>query len=156
MIIMNRLIVTLSILLIIATTVGCKSQKQVISEKEKQVEVVEKPVVHEIYKANTVRDTVWNKDSVYIIQKGDTIYNNTVREFHHYSHTTDTIHSNDTITKVVVQPVERIVNNKVEVEVPKPLNWWQKLRISLGETFIGALIFSVVYFIFIRKKKKIL
>lgn len=149
----NRLIVTLSILLIIATTVGCKSQKQLISEKETQVEAVEKPIIHEIYKANTVRDTVWNKDSVYIIQRGDTIYNTTIREFHHYSHSTDTIHSNDTITKIVVQPVERIVNNKVEVEVEKPLNWWQKLRMSLGEALIGALIFSVVYFIFIRKKK---
>ena len=150
---MKKIIVTLSILLIIATTVGCKSQKQVISEKEKQVEVVEKPVVHEIYKANTVRDTVWNRDSVYIIQRGDTIYNNTVREFHHYSHTTDTIHSNDTITKVVVQPVEHILKEKVEVEVEKPLNWWQKLRISLGETFIGAFILFIGYLIFIRKKK---
>lgn len=150
---MNRLIVTLSILLIIATAVGCKSQKQVISEKETQVEVVEKPVIHEVYKVNTVRDTVWNKDSVYIIQKGDTIYNTTIREFHHYSHSTDTIHSNDTITKIVVQPVERIVNNKVEVEVPKPLNWWQKLRMSLGEAAIGAFILFIGYLIFIKKKK---
>lgn len=150
---MNRLIVTLSILLIIATAVGCKSQKQVISEKETQVEVVEKPVIHEVYKVNTVRDTVFNRDSVYIIQKGDTIYNTTIREFHHYSHTTDTIHSNDTITKVVVQPVEHILKEKVEVEVEKPLNWWQKLRISLGETFIGAFILFIGYLIFIRKKK---
>lgn len=155
MIIMNRLIVTLSILLIIATTVGCKSQKQVISEKEKQVEVVEKPVIHEVYKVNTVRDTVFHKDSVIILQKGDTVYEKSVREFHHYISSTDTIHSNDTITKVVVQPVERIVNNKVEVEVPKPLNWWQKLRISLGETFIGAFILFIGY-LFIIKKKKIL
>lgn len=150
---MNRLIVTLSILFMIATTVGCKSQKQVISEKETQVEVVEKPVIHEVYKVNTVRDTVFNKDSVYIIQKGDTIYNTTIREFHHYSHTTDTIHSNDTITKVVVQPVEHILKEKVEVEVEKPLNWWQKLRISLGEAFIGVFILFIGYLIFIRKKK---
>lgn len=150
---MNRLIVTLSILLIIATTVGCKAHKQLISEKETQVEVVEKPVIHEVYKVNTVRDTVFNKDSVYIIQKGDTIYNTTIREFHHYSHTTDTIHSNDTITKIVVQPVERIVNNKVEVEVPKPLNWWQKLRMSLGEAAIGLFILFIGYLIFIKKKK---
>ena len=154
---MNRLIVTLSILLIIAIAGGCKSQKQVISEKETQVEVVEKPVIHEVYKVNTVRDTVFNKDSVYIIQKGDTIYNTTIREFHHYSHSTDTVHSNDTITKVVVQPVERIVNNKVEVEVPKPLNWWEKLRMTMGDITIGVLIFSAFYFIFkIKKKKKIL
>lgn len=150
---MKKIIVTLSILLIIATTVSCKSQKQLISEKEKQVEVVEKPIIHEIYKANTVRDTVFHKDSVIILQKGDTIYNTTIREFHHYSHSTDTIHSNDTITKIVVQPVERIVNNKVEVEVEKPLNWWQKLRMSLGEAAIGLFILFVGYLIFIKKKK---
>lgn len=154
---MNRLIVTLSILLIIATFSACKSQKQLISEKETQVEVVEKPIVHEIYKTNTVRDTVFHKDSVIILQKGDTIYEKSVREFHHYISSTDTIHSNDTITKVVVQPVERIVNNKVEVEVPKPLNWWEKLRMTLGDITIGVLIFSAFYFIFkIKKKKKIL
>lgn len=152
---MNRLIVTLSILFMIATTVGCKSQKQVISEKETQVEVVEKPVIHEVYKVNTVRDTVFNRDSVYIIQKGDTIFNTTIREFHHYSHTTDTIHSNDTITKVVVQPVEHILKEKVEVEVEKPLNWWQKIRMTVGDISMTALALFLGYmlFIFIKKKK---
>lgn len=148
---MKRIIAIISILLLLL--VGCKSQKQVITEKETQVEVVEKPVIHEVYKVNTVRDTVFNKDSVYIIQRGDTIYNTTIREFHHYSHTTDTIHSNDTITKVVIQPVEKTVNKQIEVEVEKPLNWWQKIRISLGEVFIGALIFFLIYYIFINKKK---
>ena len=145
-----RILLTISILFLL---VACKAQKEFITEKDTQVEVVEKPVIHEVYKVNTVRDTVWNRDSVYIIQRGDTIYNNTVREFHHYSHTTDTIHSNDTITKVVVQPVEHILKEKVEVEVEKPLNWWQKLRMSLGETFIGAFILFIGYLIFIRKKK---
>lgn len=145
-----RVLLTISVLFLL---VACKAQKEFITEKDTQVEVVEKPVIHEVYKVNTVRDTVWNRDSVYIIQRGDTIYNNTVREFHHYSHTTDTIHSNDTITKVVVQPVEHILKEKVEVEVEKPLNWWQKLRMSLGETFIGAFILFIGYLIFIRKKK---
>ena len=145
-----RVLITISVLFLL---VACKAQKEFITEKDTQVEVVEKPVIHEVYKVNTVRDTVWNRDSVYIIQRGDTIYNNTVREFHHYSHTTDTIHSNDTITKVVVQPVEHILKEKVEVEVEKPLSWWQKLRMSLGETFIGAFILFIGYLIFIRKKK---
>ena len=48
-----------------------------------------------------------------------------------------------------------ILKEKVEVEVPKPLNWWQKLRISLGETFIGAFILFIGYLIFIKKKKKL-
>lgn len=148
---MKRIIAIISIMLLLL--VGCKSQKQVISEKETQVEVVEKPVVHEVYRVNTVRDTVFNRDSVYIIQRGDTIYNTTIREFHHYSHTTDTIHSNDTITRVVIQPVEKTVNKQIEVEVEKPLNWWQKVRISLGEVFIGAFILFIGYIIHKKKKR---
>lgn len=147
---MKKILVIISILFLL---VACKAHKEFVTEKNTQVEVVEKPVIHEVYKVNTVRDTVWNKDSVYIIQRGDTIYNTTIREFHHYSHSTDTVHSNDTITKVVVQPVEHILKEKVEVEVPKPLNWWEKLRMSLGETFIGAFILFIGYLIFIRKKK---
>jgi hypothetical protein len=141
--------------LIIATTVACKPQKQIITEKETQVEVVDKPIIHEIYKANTVRDTVWNKDSVFIIQRGDTVYNTSIREFHHYTHTTDTIHSNDTITKVVVQPVEKIIKEKVEVEVEKPLNWWQKFRMTMGDFAMMAIavLIGVGVIYFVRKQK---
>lgn len=153
---MRRILAIISVLLLLL--VSCKANKQIITEKETKTEVVEKPIIHEIYKVNTVRDTVWNKDSVYIIQKGDTVYNKTIREFHHYSHTTDTIHSNDTITKVVVQPVEKIIKEKVEVEVEKPLNWWQKVRICLGDFAMMAIavLLGVGIFYFIKKKKKIL
>ena len=150
---MRKILAIISIMILLL--VACKSQKQVITEKETQVEVVEKPIVHEVYKVNTVRDTVWNKDSVFIIQRGDTIYNTSIREFHHYTHTTDTIHSNDTITKVVVQPVEKIVNNQTEVEVEKPLNWWQKVRICLGEFAMMAIavLLGVGIIYFVRKQK---
>lgn len=153
---MRRILAIISVLLLLL--VSCKANKQIITEKETQVEVVEKPIVHEIYKTNTVRDTVWNKDSVFIIQRGDTIYNTTVREFHHYTHTTDTIHSNDTITKVVVQPVEKIIREKVEVEVEKKTSAWQNFRMMMGDFAMGAIAvllgIGIVYFI--RKKKKIL
>ena len=150
---MRKILAIISIMILLL--VACKPQKQIITEKETQVEVVEKPEIHEIYKVNTVRDTVFHKDSVYIIQKGDTIYEKSVREFHHYSHTTDTIHSNDTITKVVVQPVERIVNNQTEVEVEKPLNWWQKFRMTLGDFAMMAIavLLGVGIVYFVRKQK---
>lgn len=150
---MKKIIAIISIMFLL---VACKAQKEFINEKETQVEVVEKPVIHEVYKVNTVRDTVFHKDSVIILQKGDTIYEKSVREFHHYISSTDTVHSNDTITKVVVQPVEKIVNRQTQVEVPKPLNWWEKIRMTLGDITIGVLIFSAFYFIFKIKKKKIL
>ena len=150
---MRKILAIISIMILLL--VACKPQKQIITEKETQVEVVEKPEIHEIYKVNTVRDTVFHKDSVYIIQKGDTIYEKSVREFHHYSHTTDTIHKNDTITQVVVQPVERIVNNQTEVEVEKPLNWWQKFRMTLGDFAMMAIavLLGVGIVYFVRKQK---
>ena len=151
---LKKIIAIISILFLL---VACKAHKEFITEKETQVEVVEKPMIHEVYKVNTVRDTVWNKDSVYIIQKGDTVYNKTIREFHHYSHTTDTIHKNDTITQIVVQPVEHIVNKEVEVEVEKELSWWQKIRMTVGDISMTALALFLGYMlcIFIKKRKKI-
>lgn len=153
---MRRILAIISVLLLLL--VSCKANKQIITEKETKTEVVEKPLIHEVYKVNTVRDTVWNKDSVYIIQRGDTVYNTSIREFHHYTHTTDTIHSNDTITKVVVQPVEKIIREKVEVEVEKKISNWQKFRMALGDFAMGAIAvllgIGIVYFI--KKKKKLL
>ena len=138
--------------------VSCKANKQIITEKETKTEVVEKPLIHEVYKVNTVRDTVWNKDSVYIIQKGDTVYNKTIREFHHYTHTTDTVHKNDTITQIVIQPEEKIIREKVEVEVEKKTSAWQNFRMMMGDFAMGAIAvllgIGIVYFI--RKKKKLL
>lgn len=150
---MRKILAIISIMILLL--VACKSQKQVITEKETQVEVVEKPIVHEVYKVNTVRDTVWNKDSVFIIQRGDTIYNTSIREFHHYTHTTDTIHSNDTITKVVVQPVEKIIREKVEVEVEKKISNWQKFRMTLGDFAMMAIavLLGVGIVYFVRKQK---
>lgn len=153
---MRRILAIISVLLLLL--VSCKANKQIITEKETKTEVVEKPEIHEIYKVNTVRDTVFHKDSVYIIQKGDTVYNKTIREFHHYSHTTDTIHKNDTITKVVVQPVEKIVNNQTEVEVEKKTSTWQNFRMMMGDFAMMAIavLLGVGIFYFIKKKKKIL
>ena len=148
------LIVSLMILLL----ASCKSQKQVITEKETQVEVVEKPLVHETYKTNIIRDTVFHKDSVIVLQKGDTVYNKTIREFHHYSHTTDTVHQRDTITQIVIQPVEKIVEKQVEVEVEKKTSAWQNFRMMMGDFAMGAIavLLGVGIVYFIRKKKKLL
>lgn len=131
---------------------SCKSQKQVITEKETQVEVVEKPLVHETYKTNIIRDTVFHKDSVIVLQKGDTVYEKSFKEFHHYKNSTDTVHQRDTITQVVVQPVEKIITKLETVE--KKISNWQKFRMSMGDIAIAVLVgLAILYFI---RKKKIL
>lgn len=147
---MRKILAIISILFLLL--VSCKANKQIITEKETKTEVVEKPLIHEVYKVNTVRDTVWNKDSVYIIQKGDTVYNKTIREFHHYKNSTDTIHKNDTITQIVIQPEEKIVEVEKEVEVEKKISNWQKFRMNMGDIAIAVLVGLVIVY-FVRKKK---
>ena len=150
---MRKILAIISIMILLL--VACKSQKQVISEKEKQVEVVEKPLVHETYKTNIIRDTVFHKDSVIVLQKGDTVYEKSFKEFHHYKNSTDTVYQRDTITQVVVQPVEKIIREKVEVEVEKKISTWQKFRMMMGDFALGAIavLLGVGIVYFVRKQK---
>ena len=121
------------LLLLLVLLASCGTGKELVEVPV----VVEKPVIHEVYKTNTVRDTVREKDSVYIVTRGDTVYNNTVREFHHYTHSTDTVHSNDTITSIIEVPTTVIQ------EVEKPLTTWQKARMKAGEFSLLLLIAAV-------------
>ena len=117
-------------MLLLTLLASCTAGKELVEVPV----VVEKPVIHEVYKTNTVRDTVVEKDSVYIVTSNDTVYNKTVREFHHYSHHTDTVHSNDTITSIIEVPTTVIQ------EVEKPLTTWQKTRMKVGDFMFMLLI----------------
>ena len=84
-----------------------------------------------------VRDTVrlHTRDSVFVLQKGDTVY------YHHYNTIVehgstlriDTVIKNDTISKPVTV-------TKTEIkEVEKPLTRWQKLKMQLGGWLLAVL-----------------
>ena len=118
------------LLLLLVLLASCGTGKELVEVPV----IVEKPVIHEVYKTNTVRDTVVQKDSVYIVTSNDTVYNKTVREFHHYSHSTDTVHSNDTITSIIEVPTT------VTKEVEKSLSTWQKTRMRAGDFMLALLI----------------
>lgn len=122
--------INIFILFLLVLLASCSTGKELVEVPV----IVEKPVIHEVYKTNTVRDTVVQKDSVYIVTSNDTVYNKTVREFHHYSHSTDTVHSNDTITSIIEVPTT------VTKEVEKPLSTWQKARMKAGDFMFMLLI----------------
>lgn len=107
--------------------------------KEKIVEVPVPQIKTEIKYIDKVKyDSIYLKDSVYIIQKGDTVYNNKVAYRYKYKYLKDTITINkaDTITRL-----QKIT----EIKVKNQLNVVQKILMYIG-------LFSLLMFIIIIYK----
>lgn len=129
-----RNILYILILLILPMFISCKSTQQVVERTDSLI--ITKPVVVtntvNQHTVDIIRDTVMQKDSIYIIQRGDTIY-------HHYYHTTnnvsriyrtDTLH--DTIERPIIDTVVKIQTNTVIKEVPRQLTRWQSIKMDIG------------------------
>lgn len=104
--------------------------------KEKIVEVPIPQIKTEIKYIDKVKyDSIYLKDSVYIIQKGDTVYNNKVAYRYKYKYLKDTITINkaDTITRL---------QKVTEIKVKNQLNVVQKVLMYIG-------LFSLLMFIII-------
>ena len=107
--------------------------------KEKIVEVPIPQIKTEIKYIDKVKyDSIYLKDSVYIIQKGDTIYNNKVAYRYKYKYFKDTIIVNKTDTITKLQKV-------TEIKVKNQLNVVQKVLIYIG-------LFSILLFLIILYK----
>ena len=107
--------------------------------KEKIVEVPVPQIKTEIKYIDKVKyDSIYLKDSVYIIQKGDTVYNNKVAYRYKYKYLKDTITINkaDTITRL---------QKVTEIKVKNQLNVVQKILMYIG-------LFSLLMFIIIIYK----
>lgn len=107
--------------------------------KEKIVEVPVPQIKTEIKYIDKVKyDSIYLKDSVYIIQKGDTVYNTKVAYRYKYKYLKDTITINkaDTITRL---------QKVTEIKVKNQLNVVQKVLIYIG-------LFSLLMFIIIIYK----
>lgn len=122
-------------LLIPLLFIGCKTIEYVPVEKVK----IE-------YRDKIEKDSIYVNDSIYIHEKGDTVY---FEKWH-----TKYIERLrvDSIVKVDSIPVPYEVEKIVKVE--KSLSWWQKLRINLGGVFV-ALIGAGGVYLFIKNKSKI-
>lgn len=88
-------------------------------------------------------DSIYMQDSVYIKEKGDTIYEYRYRYLNRYKLLTDTMYVNRTDT----------IYNVVEVE--KSLTKWQKVKLDLGGFAFGGIVVLIIGIIFalIRKRK---
>ena len=120
---------TLFLLLFLTTIVSCTTTK-----------IVEVPVktIKTEYIEQVKYDSIYSKDSIYIMQKGDTIYNNKVQYLYKYKYLRDTINITDTIPKIVTVKDTQYINQ---------LYTWQKILIVIGIGFILYWIIKLVIYI---------
>ena len=130
MLYIKRLILkTLFLLFFLTTIISCTTTKIV----EVPVETIKTEYIEQVK-----YDSIYSKDSIYIIQKGDTIYNNKVQYLYKYKYLRDTINITDTIPKIVTVKDTQYVNQ---------LYTWQKILIVIGIGFILYWIIKLVIYI---------
>ena len=120
---------TLFLLLFLTTIISCTTTKIV----EVPVETIKTEYIEQVK-----YDSIYSKDSIYIMQKGDTIYNNKVQYLYKYKYLRDTINIIDTIPKIVTVKDTQYVNQ---------LYTWQKLLIVIGIGFVLYWIIKLVIYI---------
>ena len=130
MLYIKRLILkTLFLLLFLTTLISCTTTKIV----EVPIETIKTEYIEQVK-----YDSIYSKDSIYIMQKGDTIYNNKVQYLYKYKYLRDTINITDTIPKIVTVRDVQYINQ---------LYTWQKLLIVIGIGFILYWIIKLVIYI---------
>ena len=127
---------------------GCRGTKTITERVEVPVVVTQEHHTESV-KIDHVRDTVFQRDSVYYYVKGDTVR---IEKWHYLQGTTNVVRV-DTLIKVdsVQVPVvtERVVTQIEKVE--KPLKWWQKGLMWAG----GIGIILLVFFITVKIRTKV-
>ena len=130
MLYIKRLILkTLFLLLFLTTIISCTTTKIV----EVPIETIKTEYIEQVK-----YDSIYSKDSIYIMQKGDTIYNNKVQYLYKYKYLRDTINITDTIPKIVTVKDTQYINQ---------LYAWQKILIVIGIGFILYWIIKLVIYI---------
>ena len=120
---------TLFLLLFLTTIISCTSTKTI----EVPIETIKTEYIEQVK-----YDSIYSKDSIYIMQKGDTIYNNKVQYLYKYKYLRDTINITDTIPKIVTVKDTQYINQ---------LYTWQKILIVIGIGFIIYWIIKLVIYI---------
>ena len=120
---------TLFSLLFLTTIISCTTTKIV----EVPVETIKTEYIEQVK-----YDSIYSKDSIYIMQKGDTIYNNKVQYLYKYKYLRDTINITDTIPKIITVKDTQYINQ---------LYTWQKILIGIGIGFILYWIVKLVIYI---------
>lgn len=128
----NIIIIAVAVVLL----AGCKTKERVVT--------VEKVRTDTLLKLCNTRDSIWLHDSIRVSEKGDTIR----IERWHTKYVEREVH--DTLYQSKRDSVP--VPYEVVREVAKPLTWWQRTRLHMGEALL-ALIAAAAGFGLLRLKK---
>ena len=120
------------ILLTLAICSSCRSVKYV------PVETVR---VDSLYLTIHERDSIHIKDSIYIREKGDTVFVERWRTQYRDRGRTDTLY------------VDRVREVQVPYPVEKELTWWQEVKINFGDFYLGIIFVLLFIIIWMIKKK---
>lgn len=125
------------ILLFLLLFCGCRTEYIPIESVRYDSVMVEK----------LMRDSVYVRDSVYLKEKGDTIYKYKDRFVYVYKNSVDTFF------------VEKIREKEIPVPVERKLTWWERMKLEYAETVIGvivamALIYALRKWLARRKRKE--
>ena len=126
----RRILKILFFLLFLTIVISCKTTTKVV---EIPVETIKTEYIEQIK-----YDSIYHKDSIYIMQKGDTIYNNKVQYLYKYKYLRDTINIIDTIPTIVTVKDTQYINK---------LYTWQKLLMTVGIGFVLYWIVRLVIYI---------
>lgn len=75
-----------------------------------------------------IRDSVFVRDSVYIQEKGDTIYKYKDKYVYVYKNRVDTFY------------MEKIREREVPVPVERKLTWWERVKLEYAEWVFGMIV----------------
>lgn len=94
-----------------------------------------------------MRDSVYVRDSVYLKEKGDTVFKYKDRFVYVYKNRVDTFFA------------EKIREAEVPVLVERKLNWWERVKLEYAEWIIGvmvaiALIYALRQWLARRRRKE--
>lgn len=106
----------------------------------KQIQYVPIETVKTEYKDIFVKDSVYLKDSIFVSQKGDTVFYTKFQTKYKYKYLRDSVFINDTVTVKV--PIPTVVKTN-------ELSWFQK---SLMYSGVLAILFLLLYIFFKFRK----
>lgn len=101
----------------------------------KYVPVVQREVETK-FKLQTIRDSTFIHDSIYVMVKGDTVIKYRDRYVYRDRIQHDTISHVDTVYREIAVPVEK--------PVAQPLKWYQSLLMKLGAVALLAILAVVI------------
>ena len=125
------------ILLFLLLLCGCRTEYVPIESVQYDSVMIEK----------LMRDSVYVRDSVYLKEKGDTIYKYKDRFVYIYKNRVDTFF------------VEKIREIEIPVPVERKLTWWERVKLNYAEWVIGvivamALIYALRQWLARRKRRE--